>query len=726
MMAPRLRSQQSSPFRRITGFARRLPGRALSPLLLPAQPACAASSGGNLTALSGWLVAAGLSALVGILLFKERKHSRRIESQQDQSDKKLSQLQLLLNLERNKLVSLIEALPLPVYSKDPQGLYLFCNQAFCDYLQHPREQIIGRSAYDLLPHDLADIHSRADQQLAEKAGRICYQASLPHATGMREVLFNKSAHLGRDGKLREIFGLMTDITDLNNSQIFLSNILNAISYPVFVKDDQSRYQVVNQALNDFVGYTREEMLGKTDFDLYPQREAQRFTTTDQLALQEQEPISYESTITSKQGSAARINVRKKVFKDNSGSRYLVGVYHDVTSLYQAREKMASLQTLLYSIIDSMPSLIIAIDILEQVTQWNHRAEEFSGVSAAEAIGKQLADVFPFHADLEPLIAKALETAQAQHRQKARWQVGERQHFVDIISYPLSAGGLEGVVIRADNVDERVRMEEMMIFTEKMVSIGSLAAGMAHEINNPLAIMIQNAQVLHNRLLERLPKNDAVAEECGIGFEQLQQYLEARNISTTLDSILQSGARASKIVADMVNFAQRRVSCYSPCRLAALVKQTLALAASDFDLKKKYNFRDVEIEVDVPPELPTLHCETDQIQQVLLNLLRNGAQSMAENPRQQQPPKFTIRARAMGNRMRLEVSDNGPGIDEKIQKQIFDPFFSTRPVGTGTGLGLAASYFIVTEKHGGSIRVESESGKGSRFIIELPLTGQPHE
>jgi PAS domain S-box-containing protein len=373
----------------------------------------------------------------------------------------------------------------------------------------------------------------------------------------------------------------------------------------------------------------------------------------------------------------------------------------------------------------MPSLLIAIDILEQVTQWNHRATEFSGVSAQEAVGRGLAEVFPFHADLEPLIAKALETAQTQQRQKACWQVGEQRHFVDIIIYPLSGGGLEGVVIRADNVDERVRMEEMMIFTEKMVSVGSLAAGMAHEINNPLAIMIQNAQVLRNRLLEKLPKNAADAEECGIRFEQLQHYLEARNISATLDSILHSGARATKIVEDMVNFAQRRVSCYSPCHLAELVKQTLELAGNDYDLKKRFNFRNIDFDVDVPPELPTLHCETDQIQQVLLNLLRNGAQSMAGDPNQQQPPKFSIRARATDNLLRLEVSDNGPGIDEKIQNRIFDPFFTTRPVGTGTGLGLAATYFIITEKHGGSIRVESEPGKGSRFIIELPLTGSQH-
>ncbi len=704
--------------KRLASSGLSLLGCLLLPSLAAAQADTPAASSFN------WLLLVLLLA-GAFLCWRERQRRFDLEDQLSSCQADQRTLQDQRQLETEKLACLLEALPNPVYSKDPAGNYLSCNQAFCDYLQHPKENIIGRNCFDLLPRELAEVHSQADHQLAAGAPQICYQGWLPHGTKKREILFNKAASFDAENNLEEIWGMMTDITDLISSQLFLSNILNAISYPVFVKDDQSRYCLVNQALNAFVGYSETEMLGKTDSALYRKREAERFQTTDLLALQETSSISYESTITSKQGKSSRIDVRKKAFQDRVGNSYLVGVYHDVTELYRVQEKNASLQSLLYNIIDSMPSLIIAIDMLEQVTQWNHRAADFSGVAKEDAIGRQLAEVFPHHADLEPLISRALETAQDQLQHKICWQIGDRRHYLDVIVYPLSGGGLDGLVIRADNIDERVRMEEMMIFTEKMVSIGSLAAGMAHEINNPLAIIIQNAQVLRNRLQEKLPKNEQVANACGIQFERLQDYLAQRNIADTLETILQSGARATRIVEDMVNFSQRRVSCFSPCQIGSLIEQTLELARSDYDLKKKYAFREIEVERDIPQELPTIHCETDQIQQVLLNLLRNGAQSMAEHPQPQRTPKFTIRVRAE-QVLRIEVIDNGPGIEEKLQKQIFDPFFSTRPVGTGTGLGLAAAYFIMTEKHGGNIWVESKPGQGCRFVLELPISGLQHD
>jgi len=369
--------------------------------------------------------------------------------------------------------------------------------------------------------------------------------------------------------------------------------------------------------------------------------------------------------------------------------------------------------------------VIAIDMFEQVTQWNKRAEELSGCATGLAVGQQLSEVFPFYDDLQPLISQAIATEQSQKKQKVHWKSAAEEHFVDLIVYPLRSGGLEGLVIRADNIDERIKIEEMMIFTEKMISVGSLAAGMAHEINNPLAVIIQNAQVLRSRFQPETLKNRQAAAEAGTGMEQIQRYLEARHIPETLDSILESGSRASRIVADMVNFSQRRVSCYTACDLRQLIKGTLELARNDYDLKKKYAFREIEIVLDLAADLPPLYCEMDQIQQVLLNLLRNGAQAMHDNPDRSKSPQFIIRAVPAGENIVIEVSDNGPGIDPKIQQQIFEPFFTTQPVGTGTGLGLSTAYFMISEKHGGTIRVDSAPGQGCRFIIELPLKGKIH-
>jgi polar amino acid transport system substrate-binding protein len=147
---------------------------------------------------------------------------------------------------------------------------------------------------------------------------------------------------------------------------------------------------------------------------------------------------------------------------------------------------------------------------------------------------------------------------------------------------------------------------------------------------------------------------------------------------------------------------------------------LELAASDYDLKKKHDFRRIHIEREYADDLPPVHCDGTQIQQVLLNLLRNGAQAMAEMVDAGKAPSFALRLRREGAMARIEVEDNGPGMSEEVRQRVFEPFFTTKEVGVGTGLGLSVSYFIVTEAHNGTIAVEEGSEGGARFVVRLPL------
>lgn len=156
-------------------------------------------------------------------------------------------------------------------------------------------------------------------------------------------------------------------------------------------------------------------------------------------------------------------------------------------------------------------------------------------------------------------------------------------------------------------------------------------------------------------------------------------------------------------------------------LELILDRTLELAATDYDLKRQYDFKTIEIEKEYAKDLPLVPCEKAKIQQVILNILRNGAESMQEA--EIKKPKFLLRTWFEKDRemVVMEIENNGPGIDENIRKRIFEPFFTTKPVGIGTGLGLSVSYFIITENHGGELAVESPEGSGARFIIRLPLT-----
>ena len=285
-----------------------------------------------------------------------------------------------------------------------------------------------------------------------------------------------------------------------------------------------------------------------------------------------------------------------------------------------------------------------------------------------------------------------------------------------------ANGVEGAVIRVDNVTELVRMEEIMIQSEKMLSVGGLAAGMAHEINNPLAGMIQSAQVMAQRLDAgaNIPANLRAAKAAGITMEAIEQFMADRGIQRMIEAITSSGKRVSETVNNMLSFARKEDSALSGHHLDKIIDKTIELAATDYDLKKEYDFKKVEIIREYDDTLPAVSCQASKIQQVILNILTNGTQAMQGAGRRN--PRFIVRTYLDKIRKMacMEIEDNGPGMDEEIRKHIFDPFFTTKPVGMGTGLGLSVSYFIITQSHKGEMTVESSPDTGAKFIIRLPM------
>jgi signal transduction histidine kinase len=254
----------------------------------------------------------------------------------------------------------------------------------------------------------------------------------------------------------------------------------------------------------------------------------------------------------------------------------------------------------------------------------------------------------------------------------------------------------------------------------MLSVGGLAAGMAHEINNPLSGMLQSAQNILRRVDPHLSRNREVADECGTDLARIGCYLEKRGILRFIEGIRLSGERASTTVADMLNFSRRSDSRIVPTRLEELLEKTVALAAHDYDLRKKYDFREIRIERAYEDGLPEVACMPTEIEQVLLNLLRNASQAFRSAGALTAPPRIVLRLRRDGRYVRIEVEDNGPGMDEETRKRVFEPFFTTKAVGVGTGLGLSVSYFIITSHHGGTMSVETAPGRGACFILSLPI------
>jgi len=255
----------------------------------------------------------------------------------------------------------------------------------------------------------------------------------------------------------------------------------------------------------------------------------------------------------------------------------------------------------------------------------------------------------------------------------------------------------------------------------MLSVGGLAAGMAHEINNPLAGILQSLQVAQNRLKPGLKKNDDSAQACGTTMTAIANYMEDRQVFKLMDSALQSGRRAADIVQDMLSFARKSDSDFASHDIRTLLDKSVELAGQEYSLKKRFDFRQIRI-VKQYQDIPNIFCDANKIQLVFLNIMKNGAQIMAEKRyTNNETPAFLLRISKKEDMVRVEIEDTGPGMDENIRTKVFEPFFTTKKVGSGTGLGLSVSYFIITENHNGKMGVVSPPGKGAVFYVELPFT-----
>ncbi|WP_163352124.1 ATP-binding protein [Desulfovibrio sp. JC010] len=393
---------------------------------------------------------------------------------------------------------------------------------------------------------------------------------------------------------------------------------------------------------------------------------------------------------------------------------------EIQLLRNTRDELGQLRTYLSSIINSMPSALVSVDNDCMITQLNREAEGRIIISAQDAVGQPLAEVLPRMEKVTDLVRKAVNEKKTYcESRQFRLDDGEL-YYEEITIYPLTADGVDGAVIRIDDVTDRTRLEMMMVQSEKMMSVGGLAAGMAHEINNPLAGVLGHVHNMRNRIFGDLKKNELVARECGVDLELVRSYLEHREIPRMLDGIVESGSRAATIVSNMLTFSRKSEKKHEKYNIAELLDTTIELAANDYDLKKHYDFRKIEINREYAEDVPSVVCEGTELQQVFFNLLKNGAEAMTEKEFIDETPHFNCRVSSDSSMVVVEIEDNGPGLDADSRKRIFEPFYTTKEVGKGTGLGLSVSYFIIKEQHKGVLEVDSLPGKWTRFSIKLPL------
>lgn len=400
-------------------------------------------------------------------------------------------------------------------------------------------------------------------------------------------------------------------------------------------------------------------------------------------------------------------------------------YRHIRELDEARAALHAERALGRAVLDAMPSAVVVCDARGRIHYWNHEAEKLSGLAASEVMGFPLSDIAPALQLDAALLQEAARTMAPLRQARHASRRGRFTTYRDVMFYPAMTTEGRWLVVRIEDVSDRVRMESLMLQTEKMLSLGGLAAGMAHEINNPLSVIMQGAETVQRRLSSGLEGNKAAAERLGLDLDIMQAYLEDRRVLRFVNGIAEAGRRAAGIVDNMLSFGRGDEGRRCETDINRVVERALELAAHHYDLKKKYDFRLIRIIRQFDDTLPPVSCNPIEMEQVIFNLLQNAAQVLYEHPPQDEVPTITLLTRSLDRSVEISVTDNGPGVPHEHMRRIFEPFFTTKPPGEGTGLGLSVSYFIITEHHGGTLRLERlrQPEHGARFIISLPLAGR---
>ncbi|MEW5723395.1 MAG: PAS domain S-box protein [Thermodesulfobacteriota bacterium] len=625
--------------------------------------------------------------------------------------------------------TLMQAAPDPILVYDLEGRVVFLNPAFTRIFGWTLAEVRGREV-DYVPEE--------DRPKAQEALRLVLAGGPPLTLETKrftkdgrllDIQCSSSVYNGPKGKPVGVMVILRDVTEQRRLEEKIRAgeeqyrlVLEAAPDPVVVYDMVGRVTFLNPAFTQVFGWTLDELLGRK-IDFVPEECWPETRRMIEMSQRGQRFTGVETRRYNKSRDVLDISISAAFWKDREGiPAGSVVQLRDITEKRKMEEDLRRTRNYLQNVVDSMPSVLIAVDERGRVTLWNHMARNLTGLDSREAEGRRLEDVFPLPGVKIEEVSECLRLREPRKIEKFLTLVDREPRYSDLVFYPLETDGVSGAVIRIDDVTARVRLEEIMVQTEKMMSVGGLAAGMAHEINNPLGGVIQGVQNVMRRLAPDHPANLTAARDCGLELETLHEYLVKRKILELLEGVLTSGRRAARIVSNMLDFSRRSAHEAKPVRLEQLLDQALDLAANDYDLKKQYDFRHIEIVREYETGLPEVYCDPIKIEQVILNLLRNAAQAMAgQREERAAPPRITLRARLLAAEVQIEIEDNGPGMDEKTRLRVFEPFFTTKERGMGTGLGLSVSYFIITDTHKGRMSLESSPGRGARFIIRLPLS-----
>jgi len=381
--------------------------------------------------------------------------------------------------------------------------------------------------------------------------------------------------------------------------------------------------------------------------------------------------------------------------------------NEIAKHVSTASRLRASESYIKDILRSMPLMLVGVNKDGQITQWNKRAEDITGIKAEDVLDKYLWDAYPIITVSPGQVGEAMEkneTIIIKHSQRG-------QYYFDITIYPLQDQVETGVVILIDDVTKKILAENMLIQNDKISSMGELASSMAHDINMPLQSILFDLRSFQNLLADS---------------SQHMNEIRSNGMPEKLDSLLshayEKGEKVASIVQNLQEFARGRSDRKQLSNIVDVMEHTLELAGDVLSAPSRLKFIDIQIERNYEKDLPMIPCYATELQQAFLSLFRHAYDALGRVNDPGHKPVIKIRMNVSYGSFWIRIQHNGVGLTNEELLYLFEPFVrkDMPEVGYDAGKRLSFAYFIITEQHQGQMAVTSDINVGTTFHIQMLL------
>jgi PAS domain S-box-containing protein len=594
-----------------------------------------------------------------------------------------------LAVARTEIEGLFETLA----EKSPVGVYIvqdgkFCyaNPAFQSCIGYRENELVGMDSLEFVfPEDREMVKENAIKMLKGEV-TSAYQFRVIHKTGSIRWVMESVSSIQYGGR-RATLGNYMDITERKeaeeapkDSEERYRELADSITDVFFAMDENLRYTYWNKASEILTGTRSEDAIGKTISEVFP----------DTPGTRRAEKV-YRDVLRTRQSQTFAndfdINGTHYIFEISAyPSRDGISVFvRDITERKKAEEATRQAAQEWRETFDSISDAISIHGKDYRIRRANAAFADIFDMEPDRAIGKHC---YELHKGTKPISGCPHQQTLASKKPAVAefYESHLGKHLLECTSPILDMRGeVVGTVHVTRDITKQKELNEQLMMADRLASVGELAAGAAHELNNPLTSILGFSRLLMEK---RVP--DDVRED--------------------LEIICSEAQRATEVIKQLLEVAREHQPVKQPNQMNRIVEDVLKLRAHE------HRMHNIKVERRLATALPEIMVDYSQMRQVLLNVVINAEQSMSEA---RNGGTLTISTRRRNSSVVISVADDGPGISQEHLGKIFNPFFTTKKPGKGTGLGLSICYRIVTE-HGGQIYARSQSEKGATFLVELPI------